>query len=105
MKDTSTTTTKTASTTTDLSSPFINNLKQNEKNIDLIVKWSTKEKLFLIAFTMINGDSNWSYVSEQLNNWMLITSTYNCDYKSLPNRIIRTPIVIFFYYLKIFKLN
>ena len=40
-----------------------------------VLKWSTKEKLFLVSFVLINGESNWSYVSEQLNKWMLMTST------------------------------
>ena len=94
MKDTSTTTNTTASASTDLSAPYVNNSKQDvlsELNNEKIIKWSTKEKLFLIAFTMINGDSNWSYVSERLNNWMLITSTYNNDSKSISNCVQRTP--------------
>ena len=29
--------------------------------------WTTREKLLLISFALINGDSNWSYVCDQLN--------------------------------------
>ena len=39
------------------------------------IKWSIKEKLFLVSFVLINGDSNWSYVSEQLNKWIESIST------------------------------
>ena len=39
------------------------------------IKWSIKEKLFLISFVLINGDSNWTYVSEQLNKWIESIST------------------------------
>jgi hypothetical protein len=101
MKDSSTITT--TITSNDLSSPFIRHLNQNivknEKNNDILIKWSTKEKLFLIAFTMINGDSNWSYVSEQLNDWMSITSTYNYDSKSRSDMVQRTPMVTIFIHI------
>ena len=39
-------------------------------------KWSTKERLFLVSCVLINGESNWSFVSEQLNKWMKHTT--NC---------------------------
>ncbi|CAF1028534.1 unnamed protein product [Brachionus calyciflorus] len=29
--------------------------------------WTTREKLLLISFALVNGDSNWSYVCDQLN--------------------------------------
>jgi hypothetical protein len=50
---------------------------QNENATE--VKWSIKEKLFLISFVLINGDSNWTYVSEQLNKWMESISTSNFE--------------------------
>lgn len=40
-----------------------------------INKWSVKEKLFLISFILINGDSDWSLISDSLNKWMKLTST------------------------------
>ena len=45
----------------------------NETNGD--VKWEIKEKLFLVSFVLINGDSDWTYVSEQLNKWIDSIST------------------------------
>jgi hypothetical protein len=48
-------------------------------------KWSTKEKLFLVSFVLVNGESNWSYVSEQLNKWMLMTSTNEQNTVQDPN--------------------
>ena len=68
--------------------------KSNGNNIPQTVeKWSTKEKLFLISFVLLNGDSNWTYVSEQLKKWMLLTSTDD-DSTSLSNNFPkRTSIV------------
>ena len=51
---------------------------QNENATE--VKWSIKEKLFLISFVLVNGDSNWTYVSEQLNKWMESISTSNFEH-------------------------
>ena len=38
-------------------------------------KWPVKEKLFLVACVLMNGDSNWSYVCDQLNKWIKSTSS------------------------------
>lgn len=29
-------------------------------------KWTTKDKLFLVSSVLVNGDQNWSLISEQL---------------------------------------
>jgi hypothetical protein len=34
------------------------------------VKWSVKEKLFLISFILIHGDNDWPFISSQLNKWL-----------------------------------
>ena len=55
------------------------------------VKWSIKEKLFLISFVLINGDSNWAYISEQLNTWM--DSITTSKFRSNSNRRTLTVII------------
>ena len=37
--------------------------------------WTTKERIFLVSCVLIYGDSNWSFVSEQLRRFMQLTST------------------------------
>ena len=59
---------------------------QNENATE--VKWSIKEKLFLISFVLINGDSNWTYVSEQLNKWMESISTSNFEHNLMNKRTL-----------------
>ena len=41
-----------------------------------MTKWSIKEKLYLISCVLINGDSNWSRICNQLNKWMKFTTSY-----------------------------
>ena len=47
----------------------------DSQNDNAELRWSIREKLFLVSFVLINGDSDWSYVSEQLNKWMESIST------------------------------
>ena len=39
-------------------------------------KWTTKERLFLVSCVLINGEANWTFISDQLNKWMKYTT--NC---------------------------
>ncbi len=57
-----------------------NNLAQvdNSSNPNRMnmTKWSIKEKLYLVSCVLVNGDSNWSRICNQLNKWMKFTSSY-----------------------------
>jgi hypothetical protein len=58
------------------SSPQSLNNTANNNNTNPL-KWSTKERLFLVSSVLINGDCNWSFVSEQLKQWMKMTTSYS----------------------------
>ena len=77
-------------------------------------KWSIKERLFLVACVLINGESNWSFISDQLNKWMKYTSNYiniplstnisilGANSYNLPTITLRTNNVRFFFFFIIF---
>ena len=46
----------------------------------LQTKWSIKERLFLVSCVLINGESNWTFISDQLNKWMKHTYSYIHNY-------------------------
>lgn len=66
------------------------------KNSNLVIesqeiserKWSIKEKLFLISFVLLNGDTNWNEASNSLNEFLSQTTT-----TSTANTLKRTNIV------------
>ncbi len=72
-------------------------------------KWSVKERLFLVACVLINGESNWTFISDQLNKWMKYTSNYinitlstnisilGANSFNLPPITLRTNNVCYFY--------
>ena len=72
-------------------------------------KWSIKERLFLVACVLINGESNWTFISDQLNKWMKYTSNYinitvsnnisilGANSYNLPPITLRTNNVSYFY--------
>jgi hypothetical protein len=33
-------------------------------------RWPIREKLFLISFVLVHGDSDWPFISSQLNRWI-----------------------------------
>jgi bromodomain-containing protein 8 len=57
------------------SDPQKSSIEQANSDQSSEPKWSIKEKLFLISFVLINGDSDWTFVSGQLNKWMESIST------------------------------
>ena len=66
-------------------------------------KWQIKEKLFLVSFVLLNGDSNWTYVSEQLNKWIDSISTSN--FKSLSHKRTFSVSVFVCFWRKCFTLR
>ena len=55
-----------------------NNIACKEQPGELTpIKWTIREKLYLISSVLLHGDSNWSFISEQLNKWL--KSTQNCS--------------------------
>jgi hypothetical protein len=38
-------------------------------------KWPIKEKLYLVSFILVHGDSDWPFIASQLNKW--IGTTYS----------------------------
>lgn len=68
--------------------PVVNmNITQSNLGHMNMVKWSIKEKLYLVSCVLINGDSNWSKICDQLNKWTKFTSN---NYTNKPNGAIRT---------------
>lgn len=42
-----------------------------------MTKWSVKEKLYLISSVLMNGDSNWTKICQQLNKCMKFSSNFH----------------------------
>lgn len=53
----------------------INHSKSNPSSN--FVKWSTREKLILISNALLYGDSNWSFVCDQINKSLLSSDLIN----------------------------
>jgi hypothetical protein len=48
----------------------------NEADSDLAsIRWSSKERLYLIMCVLLCGESNWSFVCEQLKRWLSKSSS------------------------------
>ncbi len=64
--------------------------------------WTTKEKLFLISFILLNGDSNWNFISEHFNKWMQMTSTSSTQQNNKRTSFVNICLVSFLF---VYKLN
>jgi hypothetical protein len=54
-----------------------------------MTKWSIKEKLYLVSCVLINGDSNWTKICEQINKWLKFTASYySAGANAAPTRTI-----------------
>jgi hypothetical protein len=40
-------------------------------------KWPIKEKLYLISFVLVHGDSDWPFIASQLNKWISTAHSNN----------------------------
>ena len=41
----------------------------------LNAKWSIREKLYLISFILVHGDTDWPFISSPLNKWITTNHT------------------------------
>lgn len=42
-------------------------MNSNEKCLKIDSNWTTKDKLYLVSSVLMNGDQNWSFISNQLS--------------------------------------
>lgn len=50
-----------------------NLFSQDVNNVLNNVKWPIKEKLYLISFILLHGDTDWPFIASQFNRWLAQT--------------------------------